>query len=395
MPTIVIYNPVCGDGTAKSFIDTSVLPLLNKHGKYVDKITPTSGVGDAGTLVFDFIKSQHGPVTVVLASGDGTLHEIINSLSLKGAKAGPGARLHFVLVPCGTANALYASFFPSTDQGWSDTYRLKSVQSFVDGLHTVPLTLAISTLSSSPSEQQKQPTVIVSAVVVSTSLHASILNDSECLRKEMPGVERFKVAAQKNMSRWYNSFAKLLPAPSAGVVQVYDPSKRQFVPHPKSGGDDPTVGLIGPFAYFLSTVNVDRLEPTFCITPLASEIPSTEPSFDMVIVRPLRDPSIVADSPESRAAFVDKLSTTLRGAYIHGSHVDLRYGPDGEIGTEGNGGTVVEYIRCGGWEWIPDDLDDAAHILCSDGAISYIEKGGRVVCSVATPNESAGLMLHI
>jgi diacylglycerol kinase family enzyme len=71
MPTLVIYNPVCGDGTAKSFLDTSVLPLLRKHGKAVDKIARTESVGDAGTLLVDFMESREGAVTVVLASGDG------------------------------------------------------------------------------------------------------------------------------------------------------------------------------------------------------------------------------------------------------------------------------------------------------------------------------------
>jgi len=159
--------------------------------------------------------------------------------------------------------------------------------------------------------------------------------------------------------------------------------------------DDPIVDLDGPFAYFLSTVNVDRLEPAFCIAPLASRFPPADASFDIVIVRPLRDPSIALDTPAARAAFVAKLSAIFQGAYRNGSHIDLRYGPNGEIGMEEHGEAVVEYLRCGGWEWIPDDLDEAAHILCSDGAISYIEKGERVVCSVTTPDDSAGLMVYI
>lgn len=357
MPILAIYNPVCGDGTAKSFFHEQVLPLLTKNGKLVDKVVATDSPGHAGHLLVDFLEKVEGEVTVVLGSGDGTLHEIINILSaaqLKGARAGaPPSRLHFVLVPCGTANALYSSFFPLTKDP-DVSYRLQSVQSFIDGTKTVPLTFAIATLSSPPFER-KRPKVAISAVVASTSLHASILNDSERLRAEMPGLERFKHAAELNSKRWYSSFVKLLPASATGVVQIYDPSAKAFIPHPESYEDDPIVDLDGPFAYFLSTVNVDRLEPAFCITPLTSRLPSSskEATVDIVIVRPLRDPSLSLDTPEARAAYVEKLWAVMGGAYRSGSHVDLRYDINGKIVSEGDGLTVVEYIRCGGWEWIP------------------------------------------
>lgn len=40
-----------------------------------------------------------------------------------------------------------------------------------------------------------------------------------------------------------------------------------------------------------------------------------------------------------------------------------------------------------------DDIDDAAHLLCSDGAISTIKKGGRAVCTAATPQENRGFVV--
>jgi len=154
------------------------------------------------------------------------------------------------------------------------------------------------------------------------------------------------------------------------------------------------VDLDGPFVYFLSTVNVDRLEPSFRITPLARAIPSVEASCEIVIIRPLRDPVTTWDNPTAREAFVPKLWAALTAAYREGAHVDLRYDDKGEIVTTGDGPTVVEYIRCGGWEWIPDDIDEGAHLLCSDGAISHLEKGGRAVCSAATAKENAGFAVY-
>lgn len=111
--------------------------------------------------------------------------------------------------------------------------------------------------------------------------------------------------------------------------------------------------LEGPFIYFLSTVNVDRLEPAFRITPLTRALPSSFPSCDIVIIRPLQSPSIAEDSPEARNSFVEEIWAVLGAAYQDGLHVQMRYSGDGKIVTEGDGPAVVEYIRCGGWEWIP------------------------------------------
>lgn len=157
--------------------------------------------------------------------------------------------------------------------------------------------------------------------------------------------------------------------------------------------------LEGPFLYFLSTVNVDRLEPAFRITPLSRTLPPSSPSCDIVILRPLQSPTIVEDTVEVRASFVAKLWAVLGAAYRDGLHVEMRYNKDGEVVTEGDGPAVVEYIRCGSWEWIPvrlqtslvslyltfgiqDTGDKDAHLVCSDGAIHNISEGGRAVCNV-------------
>jgi hypothetical protein len=195
--------------------------------------------------------------------------------------------------------------------------------------------------------------VAVSAVVTSTAFHAAILNDSESLRQEHPGLERFKIAAERNSKKWYNASAKLLPAASTGFVQIYDPLEKGFVTHPESSEDDPIVDIYGPFVYFLSTVNVDRLEATFRIAPLAADYPSPDATCDIVIVRPDRDPSFTMDDEENRERYVTKLWAIMAGAYKDGSHINLRYSPTGDITSEGDGPAVVEYVRCGGWEWVP------------------------------------------
>lgn len=183
MPLLVLYNPICGDKTAKLFVEENVLPLLRNHSKQVDHVVETTSVGHAGVAVADFCAANlDAPITVLVASGDGTLHEIINARTLP--------KIHFVLVPCGTANALYSSLFPPHPPVDKVDYRLQSLRSYIEGGATLPLSMAV-TVMSAPADKAQPDVIAVAAVVVSTSLHASILNDSECLREEHPGVERY------------------------------------------------------------------------------------------------------------------------------------------------------------------------------------------------------------
>lgn len=122
------------------------------------------------------------------------MHEIIDHLSSAvDQRPDPFPKLHFAIVPCGTANALFSSLFMShTNGGASITtaYKLQSINSYIHTSSVVPLNLAIATLLSNPSNGREILQVAVSVVVTSTSLHAAILNDSESLRSEIPGIER-------------------------------------------------------------------------------------------------------------------------------------------------------------------------------------------------------------
>lgn len=403
---LIIYNPVSGDSTAKAFFSEQVLPLLHKHNIPIARVVETENEGHAGSVAlahFDSLKPGPFTLDIILGSGDGTLHEVVSAISLNSTASSSSpqipVKINLVLVPCGTANALYSSFFPIIVGEDPVEYKLKGIHAFLNRSSSkqVPLSLAISTILSPPrnNEVREPQRHAVSAVVTSTALHASILHDSESLRAEIPSIDRFKVAARNNISRWYKSFVKLLPSQSAGLVEIYDPTLRTFVPHHDSDHDDPIVDLDGPFTYFLSTVNVDRLEPLFRIAPLISSSPRTGAFMDIVVIRPLRDPSIHIDSPESRVAFAEKAGTVLTGAYMDGNHINLRYDASGNVTSEGDGATVVEYFRCGGWEWEPDDEDEASHLMCTDGVIHTICPGGKSICTATAPNADAGFVMHV
>jgi hypothetical protein len=199
-------------------------------------------------------------------------------------------------------------------------------------------------------------------VVTSTALHASILHDSEALRATVPGIERFKLAAAQNATTWYRARVRLL-AP----VQRYDVASDAFVPvsvvapyegarnNKRSTGDgEPPEVLSGPFAYFLSTVNVDRLEPLFRIAPLQRALPPPRGTrtMDVLAVRPLRDPSLEGKSGDGeRERFKERLWGMFGEAYQDGAHIHARY--DAQDGNADGQQPVVEYFRVGGWEWIP------------------------------------------
>ncbi|KAH0830467.1 ATP-NAD kinase-like domain-containing protein [Lanmaoa asiatica] len=353
MSLLLIYNPVCGDSTAEQFFNTHVVPRLQTANRIPTEIIRTRAPGDAGIEVLSFLNRYKGDITVVLGSGDGTLHEIVNHLAF--ATDAGMREIRFVLVPCGTANALYASLFRPAPPQATVAYKLRSLEAFLGSSVPRPLTLSLTALLGPVGSHRDQghPRPVASIVVTSTALHAAILKDSEKLRQEIPGTERFKVAAQQNITRWYTSHVELLPIPSSGVVHTYDPQKGEFVPLGDSDANHSALNVHGPFAYFLSTVNVDRLEPEFRINPMISKSPPMDASMDVVMVRPQRDPTFTLDTPQAREKFAEKIVAVLTTAYQDGNHINLHYSENGNITESGDGNTVVECYRCGGWEWIP------------------------------------------
>jgi len=401
---LVIYNPVGGDRTAKQFVEAHVLPLLMTNDVSISKIVETGHAGHAGTVAFEFVDSTvSGPLDIILASGDGTIHEIISTIALapsyKNRCSVTPAQVNLVLVPCGTANALYSSLFLPKPDDDPVQYKLQGIHAFVNKTKRVPLTLAITDIIAPPNGKGAAPVrekTTVSAVVASTALHASILHDSEALRVEIPSIERFKVAAHQNITRWYSGCAKLFPSESTRVVEIWNPFDKEFVPHAESDEDTPHVDIDGPFAYFLSTVNVDRLEPLFQIAPLVTAEPRTGAFLDIVIIRPYRDVSLGGlEAEEERKRFAEKSGEVLRAAYQSGNHVNLRYDSTGKVVSEGEGELVVEYFRCGGWEWIPDIEDEKAHLLCNDGLITTIPKGGKAKTMAAAPSGESGFIVYV
>ncbi|KAG8996032.1 hypothetical protein FRB94_006109 [Tulasnella sp. JGI-2019a] len=402
---LIIVNPESGDRKNTIDIAVSVLPLL-KGIKYQLKVS--DDLAHVWKLVREFLASGDGS-SILIAGGDGTIHEVINALVLDGVPDRLPRTWNLVLWPGGTANALYASIFSSsapnpihqyllpdnTDQ--QTAYKLKSVLAFLHsrltkGTGSVPvrrtLTLAATEIFDDKSTRVSRE---ISVVVSSASLHAAILKSAEDLRESDPTLGRFKTAARLNATNWASSCVKVFGPDgiTSTGIQRYEPRSDALVPATLTSSH--ALEFVGPFAYFLSTVNVDRLEPTFYITaPFTTHPPEPDvKSMDILAVRPGRSPAVGRDpsklqEKEFKETFAQEtLMGTIMAAYDNGRHVKDLYDGDG-------GEPVVEYLRAAGWEWTPNSNDEVSRLICIDGVIRTIPIGGRARCEVLQPDAKSG-----
>lgn len=371
------------------------------------------------------------PIVVIVIGGDGTTHELIEGVTVdhQGGNEEQGwGRWELIVLPFGTvgfgslhchtearlnltyrityqANALYYSLFPPADP-LPDTSILSSlpdrpspevtaqilplVSFLTRSTSPFPLPITLTTLLPPPSprhgelpETSRNIKPIPTHVVLSTSLHAAILESSEKLRETHPGNERFRIAAQESMSIFFDAKARLFASDSkfAGGrrmelgVEQWDPRVgswlEAFTEHrvivDEDGKGKKGIELQGPFAYFTSTATVSRFEPAFVISPLTSlrpSPPSEQRQQDgdrdaskenkneyiyIIVLRPLRDPYVLStSSPTSlsekprrsgRAGrgerWAKRAQEVLGKAYHDGAHIDLTY-PLYAMEKEGN-----------------------------------------------------------
>ncbi|ORY69134.1 hypothetical protein BCR35DRAFT_326432 [Leucosporidium creatinivorum] len=400
-PVHVIINPSAGARTASNYAHKVVIPLLELAGAK-SEVWKTTKAGDGERVAREILEKGEGGEerTLLLLGGDGTTHEVLNGLLLKDGELQEGqSRTNLIIVPLGTANALYYHLFPPESPSTPLGTTLSPLYSLLSFLrrskpNPLPLPVALNSVPRAPSStssatsqnsQKRERENTITAVVTSSALHACLLHDAEELRDQYPGVERFKVAAQENVKRWWEGRLKILP--SSTGVRRYDWESKGLVPaEAREGGkgvgvelgEGGEVVLEGPFAYVVSSL-VSRFEPNFVVAPLrsphsplsplassspsSSSSPSTstatkdEGTIDLVLIRPLRDSqtsSLVDEGEEgaakAREGFIGRTWAVMGGMYDGGKHLDVKY-KGSEGGSEGV--EVVEYYRCGGFEWEP------------------------------------------
>ncbi|WFD04313.1 hypothetical protein MOBT1_003020 [Malassezia obtusa] len=327
MRLAVVCNAAAGHGGARRVLEECVRPRLRgaEPVAYYETDAET-GARRAGEAL-----ARDPPPGVVVLGGDGTLHELLEGV------LGDGSRLDrpmtVVLVPTGTANAMYASLYrPALPAGTDDddAWRLAALDA-LDTAPAQPLTLM----------RVHTPAAHLACVVASHALHAAILRDSEALRATHPGLERFQIAAQQNAGTW--SEARLVLHGGTRGVQLYSPHTDAFEDVGEAyARTDGAVIVEGPFAY-MNAMTVERLEPAFVPAPFASghaqpSLRRPHDALDVVVVRPARSPrfSADADAAQRRAFGEGPLSRVLfEGMYREGAHVAFVYAPDGAVRPSG------------------------------------------------------------
>ncbi|OCF35578.1 hypothetical protein I316_02633 [Kwoniella heveanensis BCC8398] len=344
----IVVNPAAGHGKAPELINQYVVPILN-HLAVPCKVQKTTRAAHereiAQSIYYEAVQTQPQieedgegvkRIPVLIGGGDGTAHEFVQGVleAQAGAQAAAGGNVNWelIVVPAGSGNALFSSLFPpgtpaspaiqavlsklplSLSELFTEEviYQLSSLFSYLSkAIPALPLPLTRTSLlpslpsyANSPADIKAQidAPAITSHIVLSTSLHAAILHTSDELRERYPGVERFKIAAQRNVTSLFHARMKLYPratgshdsgsadsahanqrATASGPrrpVEQYDPKTGQWVqpftayPDARSKVEwDEQAGvwaLEGPFAYLVSTATVDRFESNFVISPLTS-----------------------------------------------------------------------------------------------------------------------------
>ena len=110
---LIISNPVAGDKKGSQFVKEHVIPLLIRHASSVLPIDfkESSAPGEAGLIAARYLKEittkaiKEDPI-IIASGGDTTIKEIVNEIT------GIKQPASLIIVPSGTANALYHSQFP-------------------------------------------------------------------------------------------------------------------------------------------------------------------------------------------------------------------------------------------------------------------------------------------
>ncbi len=186
------------------------------------------------------------PTTIVLLSGDTSIHEFINSLrSNKTDKT----KLFLSVIPTGTGNALASSLgYPNP---------VTAIKAFFRGNNN-PLNIPKVEFSSGSYDLGTKSSItdLRWIVVVSWGFHAALVADSSSSEYSKLGTQKFKIAAEKNLSR-DQIYKGTVDFKGSQITSLTEPPKTDQL-------ND--VHLPGPHSYLLIT-NVSNLEEKFIISP--------------------------------------------------------------------------------------------------------------------------------
>ncbi|KAF2712067.1 hypothetical protein K504DRAFT_464155 [Pleomassaria siparia CBS 279.74] len=206
--THIILSSGSGSNLAINFFEDAVKPALavlfpkSHKGFHIHQTQSTETILNLTNSVF-FPKADKGSLLrIILLSGDGGIIDLINGLLAKPASSDYKAP-QVVLLPLGTANALYHSINAGKDNTWG-------LRALASNAHK-PLPVFAATFSEGarllvdearreeelPKDHKSQYPILHGAVVGSWGMHASLVADSDTVEYRKFGLERFKMAAKE------------------------------------------------------------------------------------------------------------------------------------------------------------------------------------------------------
>lgn len=339
--THVIISTGSGAKQAKQFFDQSVSPVLealitashpNLHIIHTTE-SATSILKLTDQILFP--KADAGSsLRIVLLSGDGGIVDLVNGLLSKSFSE-KYTSPQVVLLPLGTANALYHSINAGKDNTWG--LRTLSVGSH----HPLPVftasfspgaRLLVDEARSEEELPQDASTgrpILYGAVVCSWGMHASLVADSDTTEYRKFGIDRFKMAAKEALYPADGS----LPHPYKAKVSVLK-------------GETWKQLEAEEHMYVLAAM-VSNLEKTFTISPASKPL---DGSLHLVHFGPTNG---------------DEAMRIMGLAYQGGKHVD-----DPAVLYEAIDGLRIQFEG--------KENDARWRRVCIDGKIVRLEKDGWV-----------------
>ncbi|KAF2735046.1 hypothetical protein EJ04DRAFT_512043 [Polyplosphaeria fusca] len=207
--THIIISTGSGTGKGVEFFEQAVQPVLStlfpaSHASFQIHTTESESSILGLTNDIFFPKANAGTlIRIILISGDGGVIDLVNGLLAKSASP-QYTPPEVVLLPLGTANALYHSI----NAGRENTWGLCSLSTDVGSR---PLPIFTATFSAGarllvdearkeeelPQDSETGKPTLHGAVVGSWGMHASLVADSDTAEYRKFGVERFKMAAKE------------------------------------------------------------------------------------------------------------------------------------------------------------------------------------------------------
>lgn len=266
--THVILSTGSGHQKAAVFYDECVGPLLaalhpDNHQTFrVHTTKSATSVLELANDVFFTAANSGTALRIIVLSGDGGIIDLVNGLSSH-ATSSDYIAPQIVLIPLGTANALYHSI----NAGQANTWGLTALAS--PKAHPLPVFTATFSPGArllvdearSEEELSTHPSTglptLHGAVVCSWGMHASLVADSDTAEYRKFGVERFKMAAKEAL------YPADGTAPHAYKAQVSTLSDNAWTPLTEK-----------EHLYTLATL-VSHLEQPFCISPHSKPLDGT------------------------------------------------------------------------------------------------------------------------